>query len=220
VSQFLGPIHHVMYGKIRLLHGWEETCVAQAAAAWGEARVGELLAAKMGERWRPAAGDLADLIGDHPIHDWLQANLNRAETSLAAVVAALLGHGDGAGELLRSASFNHGREVALHATRPPGAGDGALSALAAILAGCYLDGMPCDQVSEVVAMDPRRLTVRRMLEIHRANWQAGGADLETMIALQGAWSAGLAVGVASTIQHQREVKPVAGMLACVDTFVL
>jgi hypothetical protein len=80
--------------------------------------------------------------------------------------------------------------------------------------------MPCDQVSEVVALAPRRLTVRRMLEVHRANWQAGGANPEAMIALQGAWSAGLAAGVAASIQHQREVKPVAGMLACVDTFAL
>jgi len=220
VSQFLGPIHHVMYGKIRLVHGWEVTCVAAAKEAWGASPVEELLAPTTPQRWQPASGELAELIGDHPIHDWLQATLNRAETSLAAVAAALLGHGDGAGELLRSASFNHGRKVALHATRPPNSGDGALATLAAILAGCYLDGMPCDQVSEVVAMDPRRLSVRRMLEIHRANWQAGGADPETMIALQGAWSAGLAAGVTATIHHQREVKPVAGMLACVDTFAL
>ena len=27
VSQFLGPIHHVMYGKIQLVRDWEEACV-------------------------------------------------------------------------------------------------------------------------------------------------------------------------------------------------
>jgi len=123
-----------MYGKIRLVHGWEEACVARAEAAWGDARVADLLAAKLSQRWQPAAGDLADLIDDHPIHDWLQATLNRAETSLAATVAALSSHGEGAVELLRGASFDHGREVARHATRPPKAGDGALAALAAILA--------------------------------------------------------------------------------------
>jgi len=220
VSQFLGPIHHVMYGKIRLLHGWEEMCVAGAGAAWGEPHVAELLAPIASQRWQPVDGELAALIGDQPIHDWLQATLNRAETSLARVVAALQSHGDGAEELLRRCAFDHGRATATHATLPPGAARSSLEAVTALLAGCYLDGMPCDQVSEVAEMTAERLAIRRLLEIHRANWEAGGAEASTMIDLQGAWCAGLAAGVSEALQHHREVQPVAGMLACVDTFTL
>jgi hypothetical protein len=220
MSQFLGPIHHVMYGKIRLVHGWEGACVAGAEAAWGAPRVTELLASIGNRRWQPADGELAELIGDQPIHGWLQSTLNRAETSLAGVVAALRRHGDGADEVLRRASFDHGRATAGDATLPPAAGRSSLEAVAALLAGCYLDGMPCDQVSEVAEMTGKRLAVRRLLEIHRANWEAGGADVGTMTALQGAWCAGLAAGVSEAIQHHREVQPIAGMHACVDTFNL
>jgi hypothetical protein len=80
--------------------------------------------------------------------------------------------------------------------------------------------MPCDQVSETVEAGAQRLAVRRLLEIHRANWEAGGADPDTMVRLQAAWSAGLAAGTSADIHHQRDVQPVAGMLACVDTFTL
>jgi hypothetical protein len=209
-----------MYGKIRLVHGWEKACVAGAEEAWDGPHVAELLAPIGAQRWQPADGDLAALIGEQPIHDWLEANLNRAETSLARVVTALRGHGEGAEELLRRASFGHGRATAGGAALPPAVGRSSLEAVAALLAGCYLDGMPCDQVSEVAEMTGEHLAIRRLLEIHRANWEAGGADANTMVALQGAWCAGLAAGVSDAIQYHREVQPVGGMLACVDTFTL
>ena len=209
-----------MYGKIQLVRDWEEACVATVQQAWGPARADELLAPVDSRRWQPADGELAELIGDRPIHDWLQSTLNLAETSLAAVVAALRRHGDGADEVLRRASFDHGRATAEAATLPPGTAPSSLPAVAAILAGCYLDGMPCDQVSEVTEMTGQLLAIRRLLEIHRANWEAGGADVPTMISLQGAWCAGLAAGVSEAIEHHREVQPIAGMFACVDTFTL
>jgi hypothetical protein len=220
MSQFLGPIHHVMYGKIRLVHAWEEACVAGAEEAWGRARVAELLAPIGAERWQPVDGEFSELIADQPIHDWLQSTLNRAETSLARVVAALRQHGDGADEVLRRASSDHGRATAGDAVLPPGATSSSLETVASLLAGCYLDGMPCDQVSEVTEMSSERLAIRRLLEIHRANWEAGGADVRTMSDLQGAWCTGLAAGVSESLRHHREVQPIAGMLACVDTFTL
>ncbi len=219
MSQVLGPIHYLMWKKIALAHAWEGACVAVAEAAWGEGRVGELLEGATTHRWSPPEGELAELIGDASIHGWLQEAVNRTETSLAATVAALLAGGGGAETLLAEASRAHGSEAAGTSSRA-GEGDGPLARLVPLLMECYLDGMPCDQVSEVVEQSGERLVVQRILEVHRPNWERGGAPVDTMVALQGAWSGGLAAGVDSRITHERRLQPVAGMLACRDTFTL
>ncbi len=218
MSQVLGPIHYLMWNKIALAHGWEGACVAASEAAWGGQRVADLLAGAAVHRWAPPQGELAELIGDAAIHGWLQEAVNRVEQSLAATVAALLGVGDGAESLLADASRAHGSDAA--AAAAAGEGGNPLGRLTPLLMQCYLDGMPCDQVSEVAEQTPTRLVVRRILESHRSNWEGGGAPVATMIALQGAWSGGLAAGVDPHITHQRQTQPVAGMLACLDTFVL
>jgi len=219
MSQVLGPIHYLMWNKIALAHGWEEACVAAAESAWGEGRVAELLAGAAAHRWTPPPGELAELIGDQPIHGWLQEAVNRVEVSVAATAAALLGGGNGAEAMLADASRGHGSEAAA-ATQQAGEGGDTLGSLTALLMRCYLDGMPCDQVSEVAEQRPDRLVVRRILEVHRPNWEGGGAPVATMVALQGAWSGGLAAGVDPRITHTRDIQPVAGMLACNDTFTL
>lgn len=218
MSQILGPIHTLMWNKIVLVHGWEGALVAASEAAWGTQRVAGLLGGGAAHRWAPPQGELAELIGDAPIHGWLQGAVNRVEESLAATVAALLGGGDGAESLLADASQAHGSEAA--AAAAAGEGGNPLSRLIGLLMQCYLDGMPCDQVSEVAEQTPTRLVVRRILESHRPNWESGGVPVATMVALQGAWSGGLAAGVDPRIAHQRQSQPVAGMLACLDTFVL
>ena len=218
MSQVLGPIHYLMWRKIALAHGWEGACVAAAETAWGETRVAELLAAAAAHRWAPPPGELAELIGEQAIHGWLQEAVNRVEVSLAATTAALLGGGDDAEAMLAGASRGHGGEAA--AASQAGEGGPPLARLTSLLMGCYLDGMPCDQVSEVVEQTPSRLAVRRILEVHRPNWERGSAPVPTMVALQGAWSAGLAAGLDPRIAHTRELQPVAGMLACSDTFTL
>jgi len=216
MSQVLGPIHYLMWNKIALAHGWEGACVAVVEAAWGEGRVADLLAGAAAHRWAPPPGELAELIGDASIHGWLQEAVNRVEQSFAATVAALLAGGDGAESLLADASRAHGRTAA----EGEGEGNNPLGRLTALLMQCYLDGMPCDQVSEVAEQTPSRLAVRRILEVHRPNWEGGGAPVATMVALQGVWSGGLATGVDPHIGHTRELQPVAGMLACLDTFAL
>jgi len=219
MSQVLGPIHYLMWQKIALAHGWESGCVAAAEAAWGGPRTADLLATATPHRWTPPPGELAELIGEQAIHAWLQAAVNRVETSLAATIAALLAGGDGGAALLAGASRHHGGEVAAAASAA-GEGGPPLARLTGLLMRCYLDGMPCDQVSEVVEQGPARLVVRRILEIHRPNWERGGTPAATMVVLQGAWSAGLAAGLDPRITHRRELQLVAGMLACHDTFAL
>jgi len=219
MSQVLGPIHYLMWNKIALAHEWEGACVASAESAWGEARVAELLVAAAPHRWTPPAGELAELIGEQAIHGWLQEAVNRVEVSVAATFSALLAGGDGAETMLTDGSRAHGSEAAAAASQA-GEGGPPLGRLTGLLMSCYLDGMPCDQVSEVVEQGENRLVVRRILEVHRPNWERGGAPAATMVALQGAWSGGLAAGVDPRITHQRQLQPVAGMLACTDTFAI
>ncbi len=219
MSQVLGPIHYLMWNKIALAHGWEGACLAAAEAAWGRQRVADLLPGAAAHRWAPPQGELAELIGDASIHGWLQEAVNRVEESLAATVAALLGGGAEAESLLAGASRAHGHETAAAASQD-GEDGPPLARLTGLLMSCYLDGMPCDQVSEVAEQGEARLVVRRILEVHRPNWERGGAPAATMVALQGAWSGGLAGGLDLRIAHTRELQPVAGMLACNDTFTL
>lgn len=189
MSAFLGPIHHIMYGRIQLAAARQQDLLdfVQQRLSPGQ---GESLQAAWTLRHELPAGELEELIGDFPIHGWLQRQLEaqlESEAQLWALLADrperlrmvathLRQHGLRLGEALLSE--DGGR--ATDARRWLQAVDFSL-----------LEGMPCDHLSQVVAAGEKAYIVRRDILAHGRHWTRAGLAEDTALQLHNAWMEGL-----------------------------
>jgi hypothetical protein len=194
VSAFLGPIHFIMYERIQLV-----AARAQFVRQFAEAKMApsqkEEFASSLQNHWKlPADGPLEELIGDTPIHAWLQQSMEETIVAEAALFAALCDrperisqiagimrdHGLRVGEAL----LTQDPEIAKNATR-----------LLQLIDHTVLGSMPCDHVSDVIATSATSYIERRDLLFHSRLVEAGGTDLDTWLTLQEAWMMGLVSAV-------------------------
>jgi len=189
MSAFLGPIHHIMFQRIRLVGERQDELAAAVTTRMSPGQREELERA-----WslvhHPAEGELGELIGDAPIHAWLQREMEAtllSEAQLwalagdrperrAAVLAAIRDHGRDTGEALRDAD--------------PGAVHDARRLLQ-LIDRVLLASMPCDRVADVVAAAEGSFIVRRDLLFHQDLWRRAGLSEELALAGHEAWLQGL-----------------------------
>jgi hypothetical protein len=189
VSAFLGPIHHIMYGRIQLAAARQQDLLDFVTPRLSPGQAEALLAAWTLRHALPQ-GELGDLIGEAPIHGWLQRQLEAQLESEAQLWALLsdrperlrlvAGHLRQHGLRLGEALLSEDGERAKDARRWLQAVDAAL-----------LEGMPCDHLSQVVAAGEKAYIVRRDLLAHSGHWQRAGLAEDAAIDLHGAWMAGM-----------------------------
>ena len=195
MSMFLGPIHHLMWERIRL--------VSERDRFVGERIVEELgaEAAPVVERARSESGhawDEAPLeaqVGEAPIHGFLQDKVDRVEASEAALVAAV---GDALGErgreALTRAFTRHGREFAGRLREESGVEIDDLEGVQELLETYVLEGMPCVGGGTSRLEEGGPLLFARPVGLHSYYWERVGAAPELMLDLGGKWIEGLLAG--------------------------
>jgi len=135
-------------------------------------------------------GPLEELIGDAPIHGWLQHQLEALLES-EAQLWALVGDRPERLRMVRSQLHSHGLRLgeALLSEDGGRAGDARRWLQAVDLS--LMEGMPCDHLSQVVAVGERSFIVRRDLLAHARHWRSAGLPEASALEMHGAWMEGL-----------------------------
>ena len=199
MSMFLGPIHYIMFNKIKIAAGRSKAVIST---------FGKKYPTETGETVQAALPDgpvdfgnapLDDILGDNPIHSFLQSLIDKVETSEAALVTALLYRfPDDGKELLLESFKSHGTETA-KALEAESAGQGIDN----MLMQHYLEGMPCDQVSSYQTDGNGTMIVEHSECLHKPKWESAGAPFETMCELLDMWVEGFASVVKPGVKLER-----------------
>ncbi len=197
MSLFLGPIHYMMFGKIKIAAD-RSRMIIDTFSAKHPVETAETVKAAIPDGLINLEGvTLDELIGDNPIHQFLQGLIDRIEVNEAALVTALLYRfPDDAETLLAKAFYDHGFHLGKQelANSPAAAGQ-ELALFQNIIGKNYLEGMPCDSVSSYRRSKPETLEVTHSECLHGSKWDAAGAPAHVMCHLLDQWVLGCAQAI-------------------------
>lgn len=196
MSLFLGPIHYLMFGKIKTAADRSRMIIDTFSAKY-PAETAETVKAALPDGLISFEGvTLDELIGDNPIHQFLQGLIDRIEENEAALVTALLYRfPDDAEKLLAKAFYDHGFSVAKREIGSSPAAGQEMALFQNIVGKNYLEGMPCDSVSTYRRTAPDTLDVTHTECLHGAKWEAAGAPMHVMCHLLDQWVLGCAQAI-------------------------
>lgn len=196
MSLFLGPIHHWMFNKILILEsrafslatamegaGVENAAVAKAVCDYGEKLAGR---------------DLAEMLGDNSIHQFLYGLIAKVQIFEAGLVDLAKDRFD----LALKTAESHGRETALKAMKVSGAKTDSLEDIYRLIHDNQLEGMPCDPGAEIAASPPGKLGYFHSTCNHIQNWEYTGVDIKRMCVITNAWIRGFIAGVSSRASYE------------------
>jgi Fe-S cluster biogenesis protein NfuA len=201
---FLGPIHHLMWDRIRLVAERDRFVGERVVEDLGEeaAPVVEQARSESGFSWDETP--LEEQVGQQPIHGFLQDKVDRVETSEAALVAAVdRAFGDRGREALGRAFARHGREFAERLKAESGVEIDDLEGVQEILETYVLEGMPCDGGVTSRIDERGDLIFSRPVGLHSFYWERTGAAPELMLELGGKWIEGLLSGLHDGFRFER-----------------
>lgn len=194
MSAFLGPIHYWLFNKI--LH-IEDRAFAIANALKDKGKDTEV-DAKINEYGQRLAGaDLAELVGDNSIHNFLYGLISKVEVFEAGLVALA---GDDF-ETARKAVEDHGRASAAKAVEQKGAKPDDLNTLYQYVADYQLEGMPCDPGAEVDPAAQNKLTYGHTTCNHMSNWEYTECPASKMCEIHNAWLQGFVEGLNGSAKY-------------------
>ena len=154
MSEFLGPIHHWLYGKIG---HQEELTKALAAHVKTEGWIEDT-----GRFERPLP-PLENVIDVGNIHGWLQAQISDAETRYAALILKVLSGDDNRLDVLCDVARDFGAQYAVN---PESNAEQAWRAFEDF----FVNGMPCDRINRVTTKDTDSLSWEMTRDIHAQYW--------------------------------------------------
>lgn len=220
MSTFLGPIHYWLFNKIRYVEDREEALIQGFTERYGEDV--KAIVSSVRERYGMPfdSSDLGELIGDSPIHFWLQEAIRRAETREAALLKGVIErYGEDAKGIAIQIAFEHGRKIGEKALQEgANRGDGT-EAIYNLIHNSFLDGMPCDHVTEVETPSSNLLVERHIECLHKDYWDEVGISGEFMCSFLENWIKGLCAAD-PRIDHKRVRSIARGDSQCEDTFSL
>jgi len=218
MSMFLGPIHHMMFSKIKIAADRTRAVIDAFKGKFG-ADAEETIKAALPEG-AIDFGDtpLEELLGSNPIHQFLQGLIDQIESAEGALVTALIYRfPDDGKDLLVSTYRNHGEEVAKKQSGGSDHGPLDLNGIANFLNQVYLEGMPCDVVSSYAQNDDGSMRVDHNDCLHRAKWENAGAPAEIMCELLDTWVEGCAKSLNPSAKIERESAIITGADKCTCT---
>lgn len=154
MSEFLGPIHHWLYGKIG---HQEELTKALAAHVKTEGWIEDT------GRFEKTLPPLENVIDVGNIHGWLQAQISDAETRYAALILKVLSGDDNRLDVLCDVARDFGAQYAVN---PESNAEQAWRAFEDF----FVNGMPCDRINRVTTKDTDSLSWEMTRDIHAQYW--------------------------------------------------
>lgn len=184
MSAFLGPIHYWLYNKIQ----FQEKFTAALLTALLPEEKRTLFLEQLDSDWgKVEGGPLEGVIDEGNIHGWLQEQISVSETRLAHAAAKLGEQGTAAWDGLEEAAHGFGREY-------PMTGAADAEEIFRELNNRLLDGMPCDQVNEILEQGPKCVSWEQRADLHRPYWEDAGCGPGDYNRLRNAWILGMLEG--------------------------
>lgn len=179
MSLFLGPIHHIMYGKmVRQEQLSMEIC---KEFQWSQDQY-DKLDKKCGTM---AKGKLEDIIDGNQIHGWLSNQIDIVETRFANVVKQCTEQNPEALEVMKKLAFAQGEEVGQEIESK-----GDCAYYFQMVRNYTLDGMPCDGGLMAEKQEEKEIVFCVDEEMHRKYFEEIGCDVNDFFIIRDAWLQG------------------------------
>lgn len=188
LSRFLAPIHYWLFNKVKYHEDLEEQIVASFREKYGDEvlDIQKESAEKYGDK--TPEEDLENIIDLQNIHGWLQKKIGEAELRQANIIARLLEkYKEDALSLLEQVHREVGAKYGSLAKEQSGEVGISPEQIYKTLNDYILDGMPCDNVRQVVSSDETLLSYVQVQCLHMPYWSEVGLDEDIMYSLRAAW---------------------------------
>lgn len=197
MSAFLGPIHHWLYGKIKLQQELVEEIISLAKDK-GITDLESRLNSTYGEfDKRP----LEEIIDENNIHGWLQDKVSRVEYKLAEAVTQLLMQNSVEINELKNIFCKSGEAVGERLAREEGL---TVPQVYKAISDSLLDGMPCDHAMQLIEQEVDEVVWKRIICVHERYWMEVGGDIKNYYELRNSWLEGLASAVGLSFEIRDE----------------
>lgn len=197
MSAFLGPIHHWLYGKIKLQQELVEEIISLAKNK-GITDLESRLNSTYGE-FDPRP--LEEIIDENNIHGWLQDKVSRVEYKLAEAVTQLLMQNSVDINELKNIFCKSGEAVGEKLAREEGL---TVPQVYKAISDSLLDGMPCDHAMQLIEQEVDEVVWKRIICVHERYWMEVGGDIKNYYELRSSWLEGLARAVGLSFEMRDE----------------
>lgn len=176
MSAFLGPIHHLMYQKIKLQNELTDTIIHQ---------INPRILLEVNETCGTyATGNLENIIDHNQIHQWLSNEVEIAQRRLAFTVAKLL--------LIEKATITTISDIYYQQAKPLFSSSeiNSCTTIFDSLKNLLLDGMPCDGGIDIQQQSKDEVLWEVNPIVHEPYWLAYGLNMSIAMQLRYAWLQG------------------------------
>ncbi len=206
MSQFLGPIHHLMWERIKLVNDRDNYIGQRVVEEIGSEaeEIVEKARQEHGFSWDEKP--LEEQVGDESIHAFLQDKVDRVEISEAAIVGSIdREYGEKGREALANIYYGHGREFGSRLMEEAGMEIDDLEGIQEILDTYVLEGMPCDGGVSSRVDKKGNLIFSRPVGLHSFYWEKVNVTPSLMVDLGGKWIKGLINSINSKLTFERRL---------------
>lgn len=205
MSFALGPIHYLMFDKIKLVNQRRLAIRKAFIGKYDSEAEGIAKEAEKTYGFNLEDKPLDELIGDESIHGWLQDKVSRVELAESALVSALWKNYKADCETLAlDASYHFGHSYGEKLSKDYPAKVDTPDAIQDVIWSYYLDGMPCDQEEGLFDAKDKTLFMRHNHCLHNSYWEQTKAPAALMCRLYASFLEGLLKGLNPAISFKRE----------------
>lgn len=211
LSRFLAPIHYWLFNKVKYHEHLEGEIVRAFREVYGDdiLEIQKEAAEKYGEK--TAEGDLEGMIDLQNIHGWLQRKIGESELRQAGIIASILErYREESLPILEQVHRQVGAEYGAVAKSELGNTDIIPEQIYKTLNDYILDGMPCDNVRQVVSSDSDLLSYVQVQCLHLPYWKEVGLDEDIMYKLRADWIDGFVSALSPDHTYELSFEEVAG----------
>lgn len=183
MSTTLGKIHFWMYNKIQWYEHLEEDIIAWAREV-PEFTLDDWIKHMDEDFGRPTGGKpLEEIIDQSNIHGWLQSKVEAAELRQAYLVTRILtAKGNAKGELVKIYQ-KQGIKAGLVYPEKPKTPEGLYKAMTDFI----LEGMPCDNVNEIIHNTEDFISWKTTECLHTPHWERVKGEVGNFYDLREEW---------------------------------
>ncbi|SET67848.1 hypothetical protein SAMN05660297_03122 [Natronincola peptidivorans] len=187
MSAFLGPIHHWLFKKILLFEELEKKIIMSLSSAYDKNIIDEI-SKEMQQQYGAFIPQepLEALIDTNNIHGWLQERITVVELRQSAVIKAFLSKlGEEALAIIEKEYIHQGKQLGMGLAH-----SSAVSNAPSIykeINNYLLEGMPCDNVNNVVSSTEEAIQWKITQCLHKPYWDKAAMDAEIMYNLRFHW---------------------------------
>ena len=205
MSRTLAPIHYWLFNKILLHEELEKEIVQKFSEQFGREvyDIEKNNIQKYGDRIPDVS--LEELIDTSNIHGWLQNKISIAETRQAGILADLFRKYKSNGILLAKLVYEQNGIKCGNDARTKYSVNTPKEIYDA-LNNYILDGMPCDNVNNIIESNSNYLEYIQARCLHMAYWNNVGADPKVMYDLRFTWNGAFVNATNPEFKYQVDVE--------------